>query len=107
VLSDLLVLVSLAAALLVETVPPLLALSHRRSLHLAPAVLLAPVIYILISVAAWRALFELAHHPFLWRKTPHGLMKRAGGLGSLQAGAAQKQSASMPVIMAEKTSLPA
>ncbi|MFM8749852.1 glycosyltransferase [Rhabdaerophilum sp.] len=106
-LSDMLVLVSLAAALLLETVPPLLALSRRRSLHLAPALLLAPVIYILISVAAWRALFELAHHPFLWRKTPHGLIKRAGGLGSLQAGDAQKQSASRPVIMAEKTSLPA
>jgi hypothetical protein len=75
--------------------------------HLAPALLLAPVIYILISVAAWRALFELARHPFLWRKTPHGLIRRAGGLGSLQAGNAQEQSASRPVIMAEKTSRPA
>ncbi|MCA3595562.1 MAG: glycosyltransferase [Methylobacterium sp.] len=107
VLFDLLVLVSLAAALLLETVPPLLALSRRGSVHLAPALLLAPVIYILISVAAWRALFELARHPFLWRKTPHGLIRRAGGLGSLQAGNAQEQSASRPVIMAEKTSRPA
>ncbi len=50
VVSDALVLASLAAALLLETVPPLMALTQRRSLHLAPAMLLAPVIYILISL---------------------------------------------------------
>lgn len=82
--SDILVIASFVAALVLEIVPPLIALNRRRSWHLAPAVLLAPVIYILISVAAWRALFELARDPFLWRKTPHGLMKRAGGLGRLR-----------------------
>ncbi len=105
--SDVLVMGSLAAALLLETVPPLLALAKRRSLHLAPAMVLAPAIYILISIAAWRALFELTRDPFLWRKTPHGLMKRTGGLGALRGEAAQKQSASRPVIIAEKTSRPA
>ncbi len=71
-LSDSVVIASLVAAIILETVPPLIALASRRSLHLAPAILLAPLIYVLISVAAWRALFELARNPFLWRKTPHG-----------------------------------
>lgn len=107
VVSDALVIASVAAAFVLEIVPPLIALARRRSLHLAPAIVLAPFIYVLISVAAWRALFELARNPFLWRKTPHGLMKRAGGLGALRGAEPQKQSASRPVIMAENTSRPA
>jgi glycosyltransferase XagB len=107
VISDTLVIASLIAALVLETVPPLIALAKRRSLHLAPAILLAPLTYLLISVAAWRALFELARQPYLWRKTPHGLMKRRGGLGPLHGAEAQTQSASRPLIMAEKTSRPA
>ena len=34
--------------------------------------LLSPVYWILISVAAWKAMFQLAHRPYYWEKTTHG-----------------------------------
>ncbi len=30
-----------------------------------------PVYWVLISIAAWRALWQLVHVPHLWEKTPH------------------------------------
>jgi cellulose synthase/poly-beta-1,6-N-acetylglucosamine synthase-like glycosyltransferase len=44
--------------------------------RLAPALLAAPVWRLMLSLAAWRALFELKSQPFLWRKTEHGLARR-------------------------------
>jgi cellulose synthase/poly-beta-1,6-N-acetylglucosamine synthase-like glycosyltransferase len=32
-----------------------------------------PAYWLLISLAGWRALFQLFTNPFLWEKTPHGL----------------------------------
>jgi len=34
-------------------------------------VALTPVYWMMLSWAAWRALFQLFHNPFLWEKTPH------------------------------------
>jgi hypothetical protein len=40
----------------------------------SPIWLLAlPVYWLLISVAGWRALYQLILDPFRWEKTPHGL----------------------------------
>lgn len=83
-IADTLLVASLLAAAMLETVPPLLALHGRRSLRLATAILIAPVIYALISFAAWRGLFELIRKPYHWHKTPHGLMRQAGGVGGLR-----------------------
>ncbi|MGL5446737.1 MAG: glycosyltransferase [Rhabdaerophilum sp.] len=111
-LADSTLILSLEMALLLETVPPLMALAKRRSLRLAPAILFAPVVYALISFCSWRALTELVKRPYHWHKTPHGLMKCEGGLGQLRdmsapADVLQKQSAQSPAIAAAKTSLPA
>jgi cellulose synthase/poly-beta-1,6-N-acetylglucosamine synthase-like glycosyltransferase len=40
-----------------------------------------PVHYLLLSYAAWTALFEFVHRPFYWAKTEHGLARtsRRGG----------------------------
>jgi cellulose synthase/poly-beta-1,6-N-acetylglucosamine synthase-like glycosyltransferase len=35
--------------------------------------LLAPIYWVLMSVAGWRALFQFFSNPFLWEKTRHGL----------------------------------
>ena len=56
--------------------PPLIAM-HRRGLgRFWPALFVAPLWQLMLSVAAWRGLVELWAQPFLWRKTDHGLASR-------------------------------
>lgn len=38
---------------------------------LVPHLLLTPVYWLLVSAAAWRALWQLARDPYRWEKTPH------------------------------------
>lgn len=83
-LADAALISSIGMALLLETIPPLMALAKRRSLRLAPAILFAPAIYALISFCAWRGLLELVTRPYHWHKTPHGLMRSEGGVGDLR-----------------------
>ncbi len=45
-----------------------------------------PAYYLLVSAAAWLAVFELARHPHRWNKTEHGL-SRTSRSGALRAGA--------------------
>jgi hypothetical protein len=44
--------------------------------------LLSPLHWLLLSVAAWRALAQLIHDPYRWEKTEHGLARssRSGQL---------------------------
>jgi cellulose synthase/poly-beta-1,6-N-acetylglucosamine synthase-like glycosyltransferase len=50
-------------------------LSRRNLLGSAWVVALAPVHWMLLSVAAWRALWQLVSDPHRWEKTEHGLAK--------------------------------
>jgi len=34
-----------------------------------------PVYWLLLSLAAWRALFQLLRDPYRWEKTEHGLAR--------------------------------
>jgi cellulose synthase/poly-beta-1,6-N-acetylglucosamine synthase-like glycosyltransferase len=43
---------------------------HERKL-IGRRWLYTPLYWLLLSVAAWRALYELRHKPFVWNKTPH------------------------------------
>jgi cellulose synthase/poly-beta-1,6-N-acetylglucosamine synthase-like glycosyltransferase len=46
---------------------------YRRGwLDLSPFALLVPIYWLLISAAAYRALWQLVRDPWLWEKTPHG-----------------------------------
>jgi cellulose synthase/poly-beta-1,6-N-acetylglucosamine synthase-like glycosyltransferase len=81
--ADTVLVASMSAALGAETIPALIALFRRRSSKLAPLILFAPVTHLMISAAAWRAAFQLATRPYHWDKTPHGLMRKQGGLGRL------------------------
>lgn len=81
--SDALVLILLGIGILIECLPAVLGLKRRRALHLLPYIALAPVTYGLISIAAWRALWELKSRPFHWHKTRHGTARSEGGLASL------------------------
>jgi cellulose synthase/poly-beta-1,6-N-acetylglucosamine synthase-like glycosyltransferase len=50
--------------------------AQRGRFWLAPSALFMPLYWLLISVAAYRALYQLARAPFLWEKTPHGAGRR-------------------------------
>jgi hypothetical protein len=65
-------------------VPACIALKRRGWWHLLPWVPLLPLYYALVSVAAWRGLWELAKDPFRWNKTDHGLA-RTSRVGVLKA----------------------
>ena len=49
---------------------------RRGRWRLALEALLMPAYWLLISVAAYRALFQLFSDPYLWEKTPHGAARR-------------------------------
>lgn len=57
---------------------------YRRAwLDLSPYALLVPLYWLLISVAAYRALWQLVLNPWHWEKTPHGLSRMSvAGFGS-------------------------
>lgn len=55
--------------------PLLLGMQRRRLLAQVRYLALLPLYYVLMSVAAWGALWELFHSPFRWNKTDHGLAK--------------------------------
>jgi glycosyltransferase XagB len=48
-------------------------LARRRLLDCAWALLLMPLYWLLLSIAAWRALEQLLRNPYRWEKTEHGL----------------------------------
>lgn len=51
---------------------------YRRGwLDLSPYALFVPFYWLMISVAAYRALWQLARDPWGWEKTPHGLSRMA------------------------------
>jgi len=50
-------------------------LRARGVADLLPQILLIPVYWLCISVAAWRALYQLITNPFYWEKTQHGISK--------------------------------
>ena len=50
-------------------------LARRKLLSQAWALVFVPVHWILLSVAAWRAVYQLLTAPYQWEKTEHGLAK--------------------------------
>jgi hypothetical protein len=53
----------------------LIGLARRQLLGCAWVLLLMPVYWLLLSLAAWRALFQLLRDPYRWEKTEHGLAR--------------------------------
>ena len=58
------------------------ATTRRRDRHLRPWLIFTPVYWLLISAAAWLALWQLIRNPFGWNKTRHGLVRRSRQAGS-------------------------
>jgi glycosyltransferase XagB len=66
--------------------PALVALHRRRLYRLLPLLPLLPFYYMLVSVAAWRAVFELLQAPTQWNKTEHGLARTSRSRPALPQG---------------------
>lgn len=62
-------------------------LARRRQLRLAPVLLLTPLYWLCLSVAAWRAVIQFVWSPHRWEKTTHGLVRRAHAPGTDQTAA--------------------
>jgi len=50
-------------------------LSRRRLLGSSCYLALLPFYWLLLSIAAWRAVFQLVKQPYRWEKTTHGLAR--------------------------------
>ena len=65
----------LAVGYLASATLGVIGLARRRLLGCAWSLLLIPIYWLLLSIAAWRALIQLAHDPYRWEKTAHGLAR--------------------------------
>ncbi len=52
-----------------------LSVFKRHLYHLIPWALTVPVYWLMMSIAAYKALWQLIHKPFYWEKTTHGLTR--------------------------------
>ncbi len=82
-----------AAAMLV---PPCVALVRRRLWGLLPWVLALPLYYALVSLAAWRGLWELIVAPSHWHKTDHRQARAVAPCPARPAQGRAKAAASDP-----------
>ncbi len=48
-------------------------LKAKQRKYLRSSIIWIPLYWLLISLAGWRALFQMFYNPFLWEKTQHGL----------------------------------
>jgi glycosyltransferase XagB len=55
----------------------LIGLARRQLLKCAWALMLMPLYWLLLSIAAWRALDQLVRDPYRWEKTEHGLARNS------------------------------
>jgi hypothetical protein len=68
----------------------LIGLARRGLLGCAWALLLMPLYWLMLSLAAWRALYHLARDPYRWEKTEHGLAKTSRLAGRARAEQAHR-----------------
>ncbi len=66
---------TLIAGYLTSSALGMMGLLQRQLLGSAWVLLLMPVHWILLSIAAWRAVLQLLRDPFRWEKTEHGLAR--------------------------------
>jgi cellulose synthase/poly-beta-1,6-N-acetylglucosamine synthase-like glycosyltransferase len=66
---------TLASGCLASATLGLIGLARRRLLRQAWVLLLMPLHWLLLSLAAWRGLYQLVRDPYRWEKTAHGLAR--------------------------------
>jgi hypothetical protein len=66
---------ALISGYLISAMLGMIGLARRRLLGCSWALLFMPIYWLLLSLAAWRALLQLIRNPYLWEKTEHGLAR--------------------------------
>jgi len=81
--TDVFVYILALAGIWSMAVPAIVAAKLRRLRLTAKDLALAPVYYLLVSLAAWTAILDLAVRPHYWAKTEHGRIRRPGRIGAI------------------------
>jgi len=68
-------LATIAAGYLTTVTIGVMGLAKRGLLREAPVLALTPIYWLCLSLAAWRALYQLLAEPYHWEKTEHGLAR--------------------------------
>lgn len=91
-----------AGGLAAMLLPGLVGCIRRRWFNLLWCIPLLPLYFLLVSLAAWLAVFELARHPHRWNKTEHGLAKtsRTGALKLRRPAGVRAVSRAVPPVAA-------
>ncbi len=79
---------TIAAGYLSTGVIGLMGLAYRGQLRSGWFLLLTPLYWMCLSVAAWRALYQLFREPYRWEKTEHGLARQPRTMPSIGINAA-------------------
>lgn len=87
-------LATIAAGYFSTVIIDLLGLWRRRLLREAWVLALTPLYWIYLSLAAWRALYQLLRDPYRWEKTEHGLARHSR-IASARGGAVTGSTAGM------------
>ena len=66
-----------ASGYVASIVPSVIGLSRRGLLRSSWVLALVPIHWLLLSLAAWRALYQLIRDPHRWEKTDHGLARNS------------------------------
>ncbi len=66
---------TLIAGYAVSALLGFIGLAHRGLRRCAWVLLLMPLHWLMLSLAAWRALFQLMRDPYRWEKTEHGFAR--------------------------------
>ncbi len=80
---------TLVSGYVISALIALIGLARRNLLNCAWSLVLMPFYWILLSIAAWRALFQLMHDPYRWEKTEHG-RARTSRLARAQAARSRR-----------------
>ena len=72
-----------AAGYIVSGLVAFLGLARRGLLRTAWVLLLLPAHWLLLSLAAWRALYQFTMAPYAWEKTEHGLARTSRLAGEM------------------------
>ena len=70
-------LAAIVAGYLTTVAIGLIGLAKRDLLGEAWVLILTPVYWVCLSIAAWRALYQLLAEPYHWEKTEHGLARHS------------------------------
>jgi len=86
-------LATIAAGYLTTIAIGLIGLAKRNLLGEGWVLILTPVYWVCLSIAAWRALYQLLAEPYHWEKTEHGLARHSRISSQSRAEAGERRTA--------------